>query len=106
MIGAGTAWALVAALAVATFSLKSFGPIVTGGRALPGWFAAVIAAMPAALLAALVVTSTLTDSEGEYTAGAEAVGVLAAGAVVWRTGSVLWAVVVAPAVTAALRLAA
>lgn len=97
------AWILIAALAVATIALKAVGPLATGGRTLPPKVSLVIAAMPAALLAALVVTSTLTDQDGDYTVGADAAGVLAGGAAVWRTGNVLAAVVVAPLVTALLR---
>ena len=98
-----TAWTLIAALAVATIALKAAGPLVTGGRTLPPRMASVIALMPAALLAALVVTGTLTDADGNLQAGADAVGVLAAGVVVWRTGSVIYGVVVALVLTAALR---
>lgn len=98
-----TAWTLIAALAVATIALKAAGPLVTGGRTLPPRMASVIALMPAALLAALVVTGTLTDADGNLQAGADAVGVLTAGVVVWRTGSVIYGVVVALVLTAALR---
>ncbi len=99
----GTAWALIAALAVATIALKAAGPLATGGRTLSPRLASVIAVMPAALLAALVVTGTLVDQEGDLTAGADAIGVLAAGVVVWRTGSVLGGVLVALLLTAGLR---
>ena len=102
-MSATTAWTLIAALAAATVALKAVGPLVTGGRTLPPRIASVIAVMPAALLSALVVTGTLTDKHGNLTAGADAVGVLAAGAVVWRTGSVLRGVLVALVLTAALR---
>lgn len=98
-----TVWTLIAALAAATVALKATGPLLTGGRSLPRPLAAVIAVMPAALLAALVVTGTLTDEDGNLTVGADAVGVLLGSAVVWRTGSVLHAVVVAAVVTAGLR---
>lgn len=103
MITASSAWALIATLTVITVALKAFGPIVAGGRALPPRLASVIALMPAALLAALVVTGTLTEEDGNLAAGADAAGVLAAGAVTWRTGSVLYAVLVAATVTAGLR---
>jgi len=102
-VTATTAWVLIASLAAATIALKATGPLLTGGRTLPPRLAAVIALMPAALLAALVVTSTLTDADGELAAGADAAGVLAAGAVVWRTGSVLYGVLAALVLTAALR---
>lgn len=100
----GTAWTLVAVLALVTIILKGTGPIVTGGRALPPRLAVVIAAMPAALLAALVVTGTLTESDGSIRAGADTLGVLAGCAVVWRTGVLLHGVLVALLLTAGLRL--
>ncbi len=99
-----TAWTLVAVLALATIVLKGTGPIVTGGRVLPPRLAVVIAAMPAALLAALVVTGTLTESDGSLRAGADTLGVLVGCAVVWRTGVLLQGVVVALLLTAGLRL--
>ena len=102
-MSAATAWSLVAALTVTTVVLKATGPLLTGGRVLPTRLARVIALMPAALLAALVVTGTLTDEDGDLAAGADAIGVLAAAAVVWRTGSPLYGVLVALVVTAALR---
>ena len=102
-MSATTAWTLIAALAVATIALKAVGPLATGGRTLPARVASIIAVMPAALLSALVVTGTLTNDDGDLTAGADAVGVLAAGVVVWRTGSVLGGVLVALVLTAALR---
>ncbi len=105
-MSATTAWTLIAALAVATLALKALGPLASGGRQLPPRVAGVIAAMPAALLAALVVTGTLTDGHGALRVGADAVGVAVGGAAVWRTGSVLAAVVLAPAVTALLRAVA
>ena len=98
-----TVWTLVAVLAVATIALKATGPLLTGGRSLPPRLNAVIAVMPSALLAALVVTGTLTDEDGNLSAGADAVGVLLGGVVVWRTGSVLHAVLVAAVLTALLR---
>jgi branched-subunit amino acid transport protein len=100
---ATTAWTLIAVLAVATIALKAIGPLATGGRTLPPRVALVIAAMPAALLAALVVTGVLTDEDGNYTAGADAAGVAVGGLAVWRTGNVLVAVIIAPVVTAVLR---
>ena len=102
-MSATTAWTLIAALALTTIALKAAGPLVTGGRILPPRLASVIALMPAALLSALVVTATLIDEDGHPAAGADAVGVVAAGAVVWKTGSVLPGVLVALVLTAALR---
>ena len=103
-MSAGTAWALVATLMLATLALKAAGPIVTGGRTLPPRAVAVVVLLPAALLAALVVTDTLTDGHGHLAVSAGTAGVLAASAVAWRTGSVLPAIVTAAVVTALLRL--
>lgn len=99
-----TAWTLVALLALATFALKGTGPVITGGRVLPPRVAAVIAALPAALLAALVVTGTLTEADGSLRAGADTLGVLSGCGLVWRTGVLLHGVVVALLLTAGLRL--
>ena len=97
------AWTLIAGLAAATLAVKAFGPVVMGGRRLAPRLAAVVALLPAALLAALVVTGTFTDGHGHLRAGADAAGVLAAGGVVLRGGSVLLAVVSAAGLTAGLR---
>ena len=97
------AWLLVALLAVATVAVKAFGPVSMGGRTLAPRLAGVIALLPAALLAALVVTGTFTDGHSHLRAGADAAGVAAAAGVVLRGGSILVAVVAAAALTAAVR---
>jgi branched-subunit amino acid transport protein len=102
-MSAERAWLLVALLTLTTIGIKAFGPIAMGGRPLSPRLSAVIALLPAALLAALVVTGTLTDGHGHLRAGADAIGVLAAGAIVLRGGSVVVAIVAAAALTAALR---
>jgi branched-subunit amino acid transport protein len=95
-------WILIAGCAVVTFAIKAAGPIAFGGRALPPWFASVIALMAPALLAALIVTQSLADGEHLHV-GADTAGVAAAGVVVWRGGSVVPAVAIAVVVTAGLR---
>ena len=55
-----------------------------------------------ALLAALVATQALADGD-QLKVGADTAGVAAGGLVAWRTGSIVACVLVAPAVTAALR---
>jgi branched-subunit amino acid transport protein len=55
-----------------------------------------------ALLAALVVTSLFADGR-ELGVGADSVGVLAGGVLLWRGRSLVLAVLVAVVVTAALR---
>jgi len=103
-VSPATAWAVVGLCAVVTAAIKAAGPLVLGGRELPGWFAAVVALLAPALLAALVVTQALAD--GDHLAnGADSFGVAAAGVVLWRGGSILLGVTVAAVVTAALRAA-
>ena len=48
-------------VAVANFTIKAAGPVLLGGRALPGPVVAVIALLGPALLMALVVVGTFSD---------------------------------------------
>jgi branched-subunit amino acid transport protein len=93
---------LIAGMALATFAIKAAGPIALGGRELPDRFSGVIALLAPALLAALVVTQSLADGK-HLTVGDDTAGVVAGGLVAWRTGSVIGCVLIAAAVTAALR---
>ena len=97
-----TSVSLIAGLAVVTAAIKAAGPIVLGGRELPAQLRGVIGLLAPALLAALVVTATLADGQ-ELAAGEHTVGVAAGGVVAWKTGSVIYCVIVAAAVTAGLR---
>jgi branched-subunit amino acid transport protein len=97
-----TTVAVILGCAAVTFAIKAAGPVALGGRDLPDRFTGVIALLAPALLAALVVTHTLADGD-ELAVGANTVGVVAAGLVAWRTGSIIACVVVAAVVTAALR---
>jgi branched-subunit amino acid transport protein len=98
----GELWVLIAGCALVTFAIKAAGPVTLGGRDLPPRFSAVVVLMAPALLAALVVTQALADGEHLHV-GADTAGVAAAGVMVWRGGSVLPAVALAVALTAALR---
>jgi branched-subunit amino acid transport protein len=95
-------WLLIVLVAALTAAIKAAGPIALGGRELPAWFASIVTAMPAAVLAALVVTAALANGE-ELSIGPDTAGVAAAGLVAWRGGSVITCVLVAAAVTAGLR---
>jgi len=97
-----TSVSLIAGLAIVTAAIKAAGPIVLGGRELPVQFLGVISLLAPALLAALVVTATLADGK-ELAVGEHTLGVAAGGVVAWRTGSIIWCVIVAAAVTAGLR---
>lgn len=97
-----SAWALVAGCALVTAMIKGAGPLALGGRPLPTWFSSVIAFLAPALLAALVATHALASGH-HLAVGANTVGVLAGGVVMWRTRSVAWCVIVAAALTALIR---
>ena len=94
--------ALIAGCAIVTAMIKAAGPVALGGRELPREFTSVVVLLAPALLAALVITQALADGQ-RLTVGAETVGVVAGGAVAWRTGSVIGCVIAAAAVTAGLR---
>ena len=95
-------WVIVIGCAIVTALIKGFGPVAIGGRELPEWTAGVIGLMAPALLAALVVTSALAEGK-HIEIGPQTAGVALAGIVLARGGSVLTGVLLAVAVTAALR---
>lgn len=101
-MSSGTIWVLIAVTALATALLKAAGPVLLGGRSLPPAVNGVIALLPAALLAALVVTTLLGDGQ-RYAADASLAGAAVAGVLLWYRRPLLLAVLVAVAVTAALR---
>jgi len=94
--------AVIAGCAIVTVATRGAGPAVLGGRELPGWFQSVVVLLAPALLAALVVTQTFAHGHTLH-AGANTIGVAAGGLVAWRVGSIVACVVVAAALTAALR---
>jgi len=98
------AWLTVALCAVTTFAIRGFGPVAVGGRTLGRRVTRVLSLLPAALLAALVVTETVIHG-GELDVDARVVGLGAAALLLWRGASVIWVVIGAAAVTALLRLA-
>lgn len=87
----------------ATYVLKAAGPVLLGNRSLPPRIAAVVDLLPAALLAALVATSVLTEGQA-FVLDARLVGVLAAGGVLARGGGFIPTVITAAVVTALVRL--
>jgi branched-subunit amino acid transport protein len=95
-------WATVISLAVITALIRAAGPVALGGRDLPPLVHDVVALLAPALLSALVVTETFSES-GELVLDERAAGVAAAGAVLAARGPLLAAIAVAAAVTAALR---
>jgi len=97
-----TIWAVVAVVAVGTLALKVTGPLVAGGRAPPARLVGVLGLLPPALLAALVVTSTLTDGR-DVVVDARLAGLVVGGGLLLARVPLLVAMVAAAATTAALR---
>ncbi|HCB04189.1 MAG TPA: branched-chain amino acid ABC transporter [Nocardioides bacterium] len=97
-----TIWLTILGLALTTVLVKAAGPLVFGGREPHPAFLRVVAMMAPALLAALVVTSALAEGR-QLGAGADTVGVLAGGVLLWRGHSLVLSAAVAVVVTAVLR---
>jgi branched-subunit amino acid transport protein len=95
-------WWTIIGLALTTALVRAAGPVVFGGREPHPAFSRVVAMMAPALLAALVITSAFADGP-HLSVGADTVGLLAGGVLLWRGRSVVLAVVVAVVVTAVLR---
>ena len=98
-----TAWITIAALAVATALIRASGPVLVGGRKLPGRALDVIALLAPALLAALVVVQTVGGPDHSLEIDARLLGVTAAAISLAIRNSILPAVIVAAAVTALAR---
>ncbi len=90
-------------MTVGTFALKSAGPLVLGDRALPLRMQQLVDLLPAALLAALTIVSTMGDGR-EVVIDARLVGLLVAGFALWRRLPFVVVIVVAAAATALTRL--
>lgn len=89
-------------VAVGIYALKALAPMVLGGRQLPRILDELARFAPAALLAALVMTSTVADGR-RLVLDPRIGGVLVAGVALWRKGGFITTVVLAVATTAALR---
>jgi branched-subunit amino acid transport protein len=98
-----TIWWTIAGCTLVTAIIKGIGPVALGGREIPERVNWVIALMAPALLSALVVTSTFAVGD-HWHIGASTAGVAIGGAILWRRGPLVVAVLAAVAVTAGLRL--
>ena len=96
------AWFVVAFVGLATVSIKALGPVLLGGRALPGRVAGVVALLAPALLAALVAINTFGSGQ-RLTVDARLLGVAAAALALWLRAPVLIVVVLAAVVTGVAR---
>ncbi len=89
-------------LASGTYALKAAGPLVLGDRALPSRLRYLVDLLPAALLAALTVVSTVGDDRA-VVLDARVVGLLVAGVALWRRAPFWLVVILASAATALVR---
>ncbi len=92
-------------MTIGTFALKSAGPLVLGERELPIRVQRVVALLPAALLAALAIVSTVGDGR-EVVLDARVVGLVVAALALWRRAPFVVVIVLASAATAAVRFIA
>ena len=90
-------------LACGTFLLKSAGPVLLGTRRLPTRVQSVVDLLPAALLAALAIVSTVGDARS-LVIDARIVGLFVAGIALWRRAPFVVVIVLASAATALTRL--
>jgi hypothetical protein len=93
-------WITIGSLALATAGFKLAGPLLLGGRPLPGRAMSVVSLLASALLAALVIVETFGKGRS-LTLDARAVGAAFAGFALWRRAP-LTVVVLGAAAAAAL----
>jgi branched-subunit amino acid transport protein len=98
-----TVWITVAGLIVGTAAIKALGPLVFGGRDLPGVLARIIPRLPPALLAALVLTDTFQGAHRSLVIDARAGGLAAAALGITLRLPLIVVVLLAAGTTAALR---
>ncbi len=93
-------WPAILALAAASYALKALGAVLVGEREIRPPVRALLDLAPVPLLAALILTQTITTA-GVYAIDARLPAVAVAGLLVWRRAPFL-VVVLAAAATAAL----
>ena len=98
-----TLWISIAAVALASATIKAAGPVLVGGRELPQRAVSVIALLAPALLAALVVTQTF-GGDRHLVLDERAVGVGVAAVALALRAPVLLAVALAAVSTALVRV--
>lgn len=97
-------WIVVLLVGAATVAIKATGPVLLGGRALPARLAGLVEMVAPAILAALVVTSTLGGDE-EIVLDERLVGVGAGALAIALRAPLIAVLVVAALATALVRLA-
>jgi branched chain amino acid efflux pump len=96
-------WITIAVLAVTTAAIRASGPVLVGGRDLHPRLFGVIGLLAPALLAALVVTETLSGADNELVVDGRVAGVAAAGVALALRAPLMLVIIVAAAVTALAR---
>lgn len=96
-------WALVVLTGAFTIALKGAGPALLGGEPLPDQAQRLVALLAPTLLAALVATQVFAEGQ-RLVVDARLAGVAAAAVALWLRMPVLAVVVIAAAMTAAVRL--
>ena len=100
-----SATTVLVVMAVGTFAFKSAGPLVLGDRSLPLPVQRLVALLPAALLAALAVVSTVGEGRA-VVFDARLVGLVVAGLALWRRAPFVVVILLASAATALTRFVA
>jgi branched-subunit amino acid transport protein len=90
-------------LAAGTYVMKAAGPLALGSRELPARVQSVVGLLPSALLAALALVSTMSDGQS-LVIDARLVGLVVAGAALWRRAPFVVVVILASAATAITRV--
>ena len=97
-------WLLILVLAVGTVLMKTLGPVLAGGRQPPAPLTRIIALVAPAVISALIVTGTFTQSQ-QLIIDARAAGVGVAAVALWFRVPAVLAMLMAAIVCALLRLA-
>lgn len=95
-------WTLILVLAAGAYGFKALGLVVLGERPLPTRLERCLALIPAALLAALIVSGTFADGK-DLVLDPRAAGVAAAVIAAWRKANLIVVILLAAAVTATVR---
>ncbi len=98
-----TVWITVGGLILTTAAIKAIGPLLFGGRELPGPLARIIPRLPAALLAALVLTETVDGPHRSVVLDARSAGLATAAIALALRVPLIGVVVLAAGATALLR---
>lgn len=98
-------WLTVLLVGVASIALKAVGPVLLGGRELPGPATRLVSLMAPTLLAALISTQIFADGR-HLVLDARAVGLVTGAVAIWLRVPALLAVLLAAIVTALVRAVA